>query len=91
MAAEIGNAAERIVVCVGYPDMQSPRHLERLRAIDPRIDPRPLPVDPGDARTWAAVYPGEPHAEPPPWAASVASERCRALEAAQVLIASTLR
>lgn len=77
--------SERLVVCLGYPAVQAPQHLERLRRIDPRIEPIPLPVDPGGG--WVSAAPGEPFAEPPPWATGVAEERRAALARAEVLIA----
>ncbi len=83
MAVPTGN--ERISVCLGFPAYHRPQHLERLRAVDPRIDPVALPVDPGGG--WVAVPPSDPHEEPPAWAVGVAEERRRALEQAEALIA----
>ena len=52
-----------IVVCLGYPAVQAPAYLERLRAVDPRIEPVALPVDAdGD---WINVDAGIAHEEPP--------------------------
>ena len=83
MAVPTGN--ERISVCLGFPAYHRPQHLERLRAVDPRIDPVPLPVDPGGG--WVAAPPADPHEEPPAWAVGVAEERRRALAQAEALIA----
>ncbi len=74
-----------IRVCLGYPAYAADRYAERLRAIDPRIQPCCLPVDPGG--DWITVPPGEPHDEPPAWGVAVADERRSALEQAEVLIA----
>ncbi len=79
------SAQQRIAVCLGFPALHAPRFVERLREIDPRIDPLPLPIDPqGD---WLSVSAHDPHEEPPPWARGVAAERVRALAQAEVLIA----
>ncbi len=75
---------ERVSVCLGFPAYHGLQHLERLRAVDPRIEPVPLPVDPGGG--WVAVPPADPHEEPPSWAVGVAEERRRALEQAEALI-----
>ncbi len=75
---------ERVSVCLGFPAYHGPRHLERLRAVDPRIEPVALPVDPGGG--WVTVPPADPHEEPPSWAVGVAEERRRALEQAEALI-----
>ena len=76
---------DKIVVCLGYPAVTSPAHIERLRAIDPRIEPLVLPVDPdGD---WMGVDNGDPHPEPPPWAQNCADERRAVLARSEVLIA----
>lgn len=76
---------DRIVICLGVPAYGTPAHAERLARLDPRIEVVGLPVDAG--ADWASVSPGEPHAEPPPWAKSVAAERSRALARADVLFA----
>jgi len=76
---------DRIVFCLGYPALQAPRHVERLRDLDPRVDIVTLPVDP--ETDWVTVPPKDPHDEPPPWATGVARERRRALEQAEVLFA----
>jgi phosphoglycerate dehydrogenase-like enzyme len=81
----MSRAGERIGVCVGYPALQSPAQLERLRAIDARLDVFPLPVDPDS--NWIKVSPGEPHDEPPPWARGVGPQRREALARTQVLLA----
>jgi phosphoglycerate dehydrogenase-like enzyme len=78
-------SAGPIRVCLGYPAYAADRYAERLRAIDPRVQPRSLPVDPGG--DWITVPPGEPHDEPPAWGVAVADERRSALEQAEVLIA----
>ncbi|MDG2303241.1 MAG: D-2-hydroxyacid dehydrogenase [Candidatus Binatia bacterium] len=75
---------EPIVVCLGFPAMHDPAQLDALRAIDPRIEPVPLPVDP--ASDWISPPPAEPHDEPPAWGATVAVERAEALARAEVLI-----
>lgn len=77
--------SERLVVCLGYPELQMPEHVERVRAIDPRIEVVTLPVDP-DAE-WITVPPADPHAEPPPWAVGCGPVRRRALDEAHVLLA----
>jgi phosphoglycerate dehydrogenase-like enzyme len=77
-------AAEPLVVCLGFPVFHQESYLERLRALE-GVEPVPLPVDlDGD---WGSVAPGEPHAEPPPWAAGQAGARREALARAQVLVA----
>jgi phosphoglycerate dehydrogenase-like enzyme len=76
---------ERIGVCVGYPALQGAAQLERLRALDPRLDVFPLPVDPDS--DWIRVAPAEPHDEPPPWARGVGPQRREALARAEVLLA----
>jgi phosphoglycerate dehydrogenase-like enzyme len=73
-----------IVVCLGYPALQTPEHVRRAREQDPRIEVVTLPVDGG---AWLTTPPKDPHAEPPPWAAGVAAERRRALARAEVLLA----
>lgn len=75
----------RIVVCLGYPALFAPRFSERLRALDPRIEPVPLPVDPGGE--WLTVPPHAPHPEPPTWARGCAALRRAVLERSEVLIA----
>jgi phosphoglycerate dehydrogenase-like enzyme len=76
--------SEPIVVCLGYPALADDRYAARLRAIDPRIEVVPLPVDPkGD---WLTVAPDQPHDEPPPWALGQADERKTSLARAEVLI-----
>jgi phosphoglycerate dehydrogenase-like enzyme len=78
-----GRAA--VVVCLGYPAFQGPAHIERLHALDPRVEVVALPVDPESG--WATVPPKDPHDEPPPWALGVAAERRAALAGAEVLFA----
>ncbi len=71
-------------VCIAFPPLAAPHYLERLRAL-PGVEPVVLPIDPGG--DWLSISPGDPHAEPPPWARSVAREREQALASAHVLIA----
>lgn len=78
-------SAEPVVVCIGYPALAAPAYLERLRAIDPRVEPVVLPVDAGTG--WLTATADHPHDEPPPWATGVADERRAALARAEVLIA----
>lgn len=73
---------EPLVVCLGFPAYSAPRYLERARAIDARIEPIGLPVDP--QANWMAAEPTVPYEEPPPWAKSVAQERRRVLERTEV-------
>lgn len=80
-----GASDDRVVVCLGVPVYLGDTYAERLRALDPRVEPVGLPIDPGG--DWATVSPGEPHDEPPPWAGTVAAERLRVLAEAEVLIA----
>ena len=77
--------SERIVVCLGYPTLQAPEHLERVRAVDSRVEAVTLPVDP-DAE-WITIPPAEPNEEPPPWALGCAPARRKALAEAHVLLA----
>jgi phosphoglycerate dehydrogenase-like enzyme len=74
-----------VVLCLGYPALQGPRRVERLRALDPRVETVALPVDPQGE--WVTVAPKDPHDEPPPWALGVAEERHSALARAEVLLA----
>jgi phosphoglycerate dehydrogenase-like enzyme len=76
---------ESIAVCLAYPAFHSPAHLERVRALDPRIEAFTLPVDPDT--NWVKVYPGDPHDEPPHWAVGVAVQRREALARAEVMLA----
>lgn len=74
-----------IVVCLGYPALQSPVHFDRIREIDARYEPVTLPID---ANTdWVTEPPDRPFDEPPPWAMGVAQQRRAALSRAEVLIA----
>ena len=75
---------QRVVVCLGYPDLLSEVHRERVRAVDPTLEVVALPVDTGD---WIGISPAEPHEEPPPWAKSQAALRRDALARAEVLLA----
>ncbi len=76
---------EPIVICLGYPGLQQPRFIERLEAIDPRIEVVTLPADEGS--DWGAATPHLPHDEPPPWALSHAEERRHALARCEAMIA----
>lgn len=76
--------AEPIVVCLSFPPLHDPTYLERMRAIDPRVEPVILPVDPDG--NWIAYAPSDPHDEPPPWGTTVAAERVEALERAEVIV-----
>jgi phosphoglycerate dehydrogenase-like enzyme len=76
--------SEPIIVCLGYPALLAERYVERVHAIDPRIEVVGLPVDPDT--DWVTVPPDQPHEEPPPWAVGQADERRRALARAEVLI-----
>ena len=76
---------DRLVVCLGYPELDKPEHVERVRSIDPQIDVVTLPVEP--EKDWITVPPAEPNNEPPPWAEAFAVERREALARAHVLIA----
>ncbi len=76
--------SEPIVVCLGYPALLAERFVERVRAIDPRIEVVGLPIDGGT--DWLKVAPDPPHPEPPPWALGHADARRDALARAEVLI-----
>ena len=78
-------AGGAVVLCIGYPALQGPRRIERLRALDPRVEVVTLPVD-ADGE-WVSVPPKDPHDEPPPWARGVADQRRRALARAEALLA----
>lgn len=75
---------EPLVVCLGVPVFADDAYLERLRAISPRVEPLPLPVD--SAQEWATANPAKPHAEPPPWALGHAEARRAVLARAEVLV-----
>lgn len=77
-------SSEPVVVCVSFPALQEERFLERLRAVDERVEVVTLPVDEGS--DWATVPPDRPHQEPPPWGESCASARREALDRAEVVI-----
>jgi phosphoglycerate dehydrogenase-like enzyme len=86
METRVSRAAEGpIAVCLGYPAVLGDRFVERLRAIDPRVEPLRLPVDEG--ADWFNPPAEMPHDEPPPWAAGAAEARRDALSRAEVLIA----
>jgi len=73
-----------VVVCLAFPVLHDPAQLAALRAIDPRVDPVVLPVDPDS--DWLSPSPAEPHEEPPPWGRSVAAARREVLARAEVLV-----
>ena len=64
---------QRVVVCLGVPVYLGETFCERLRRLDPRIEPVGLPIDPGGE--WATVSPAEPHEEPPSWASGAGEAR----------------
>ncbi len=77
-------SSETLVICLEFPVFHDPRYVEQLRAL-PGVEPVVLPIDPeGD---WGSANPSLPHAEPPPWATTVAQARREVLERAQVLVA----
>ena len=53
--------SEPIVVCLGFATMLEDHYIERVRAIDPRIEVVGLPVDPDT--DWLTVPPDQPHDE----------------------------
>lgn len=70
-------------VCLGFPPFLESKYVERLSALE-GVRPIPLEIDPdGD---WATQPAGEPWAEPPPWAETVAGSREAALAEAHVLV-----
>ena len=75
---------DAIVLCIGIPGIQEDRHLDALRAIDPRIEPVVLPVDPGAKFMGRTVL--EPHPEPPPWAVGCADARAEMLARTHILV-----
>ncbi|MAT93658.1 MAG: oxidoreductase [Halioglobus sp.] len=77
-------SSDPLVVCIGYPALQEARFVERLRAVDPRVEVITLPVDEGG--DWLTMPPDRPHEEPPPWAAGFAAQRRAALARAEVLV-----
>lgn len=80
----MSNGTEPVVVCLGFPGLQRPEHVEALRSVDSRIETVLLPID--DGANWLASSPSEPHEEPPPWASSHGPERREALARAEVLL-----
>lgn len=76
---------EPIVICLGYPGLQQPRFVERLEAIDPRIEVVTLPADEGS--DWGAATPHLPHDEPPAWALGHAEHRREAFARCEAMIA----
>ena len=83
-AGSLGNSAERLVVCLGYPAYLGADYFQRLTAIDSRIEVLGLPAD---GQGWLDEPPAQPHTEPPPWGASVAEERRAALARCHAMIA----
>ncbi len=77
-------SGDQVIVCLGVPALGAGLHVERLRAVDPQIDPVVLPVDEG--AEWATVNPAVPCVEPPPWALGCAEERRDVLARAEVMI-----
>ena len=75
---------ESITLCLGYPALYQERFIERLHAIDPRIDVVTLPVDPDS--DWINDTSHLPHDEPPTWAAGQAEARRESLARADALI-----
>lgn len=76
---------ETLAICLAFPPITGPDHLEALRAVDPRVEPLVLPADPGaDFMSHPAI---EPHPEPPEWGQSVAEERASILARSDALIA----
>jgi phosphoglycerate dehydrogenase-like enzyme len=76
---------DSIVICLGIPALNQPHIVERLEAIDSRIEVVALPADEGSS--WGADTPHLPYDEPPPWALGFARERKEALARCQILIA----
>jgi phosphoglycerate dehydrogenase-like enzyme len=74
------------IVCLGYPALLAERYADRVRAVDPDLEPVGLPVDAGNG-DWVRESPAEPHPEPPAWGTTVAAERRSALAHAEILIA----
>jgi phosphoglycerate dehydrogenase-like enzyme len=81
----VTKSSASVVVCLGYPALHAEEHVARLRALDRRVEPVLLPVDPGS--DWLTASAIEPFAEPPPWATGVARERGEVLARAEILIA----
>ena len=73
-----------IVLCIGIPGIDQDRHFDALRAIDPRIEPVVLPVDPG--ASFMGTPASEPHPEPPPWALGCADARAEMLARTHVFV-----
>lgn len=73
-----------ITLCLGYPALYQEPYIERLRAIDPRVDVVTLPVDPDS--DWMNDPSHLPHDEPPTWATGCAEIRRDALARADGLI-----
>lgn len=78
-------SSEPLVVCIGYPGLVLDRNIERMQAIDPRIEVVGLPADPGS--NWIGASVEKPHDEPPAWALGCAEERRDALARCEVMIA----
>ena len=62
-------SSEPLVVCIGYPGLLLDRNIERMQAIDPRIEVVGLPADPGS--NWIGASVEKPHDEPPAWALGI--------------------
>lgn len=77
-------SGEAIVVCLGFPALMEERFVERLRAVDDRVEVIALPIDEGS--DWLTVPPDRPHDEPPPWGLGCAEQRREALARAEVII-----
>lgn len=77
--------SEPLVVCLGYPGLQQPRFIERLEAIDPRIEVVTLPIDEG--ADWGNDTSHLPHDEPPPWGEQCADARREALARCEAMVA----
>jgi phosphoglycerate dehydrogenase-like enzyme len=76
---------ESFALCLAFPPLTQPEHLEALRSIDSRIEPLVLPTDPG--ANFMAKPAIEPHEEPPPWGMGVAAERAAILARSDALVA----
>jgi phosphoglycerate dehydrogenase-like enzyme len=72
-----------LIVCLGFPPLANQEYLERIRALE-GVEGVVLPID-ADAN-WGTATAHVAHSEPPPWAATVASEREAILAEAHVLM-----
>ena len=77
-----GSTRDPIRICLGFPPFAQEKYLERLAAVD-GVEARVLPIDP--EANWAIEPAGDPYAEPPPWATSVAAEREEILAESHIL------